>query len=115
MHRGGAFPLLRGVTNVMHARRDDLDGDRRHVQRAADPYCDYLGYDEVAHHAWPDDAGRVGCAASIDRQIALAGERARRARRDRTSLVVVSDHGQSTGATFRQRYGYTLEHLIRDA
>ena len=29
-------------------------------------------------------------------------------------FVVLSDHGQSQGATFRQRYGQSLEELIRD-
>jgi hypothetical protein len=28
-------------------------------------------------------------------------------------IVVLSDHGQSQGATFRQRYGVTLDDLIR--
>ena len=30
------------------------------------------------------------------------------------SSCVLSDHGQSQGATFRQRYGQSLEELIRD-
>jgi hypothetical protein len=29
-------------------------------------------------------------------------------------FVILSDHGQSLGATFRQRYGQTLEELIRE-
>jgi len=30
-------------------------------------------------------------------------------------LVVLSDHGQTQGAPFRQRYGQTLEEVVRDA
>ena len=29
------------------------------------------------------------------------------------NLIVLSDHGQSNGATFKQRYGITLEDLVR--
>jgi hypothetical protein len=76
-------------------------------------YCDYLGYDEVAHHAGPTTRDALGALPSIDRQIALLESATKSAPRP-YQFVVVSDHGQSTGATFRQRYGYSLEQFIRE-
>src|SRR3954466_3975174 len=113
MHRGGAFPWLRGVSNVIMRDAttwmliDDMYSGRRVT------YCDYLGYDEVAHHAGPTTRDALGTLPSIDHQIAQLESAAKSAPRP-YQFVLVSDHGQSTGATFRQRYGYTLEQLIRD-
>jgi hypothetical protein len=74
-------------------------------------YADYLGYDEVAHHAGPatDDARRV--LRAIDGQLQQLESAAARAPRP-YRFVVLSDHGQSTGATFRQRHGLTLDQLV---
>jgi uncharacterized membrane protein YvlD (DUF360 family) len=113
MHRGGAFPWLRGVSNVIMRDAttwmliDDMYSGRLIA------YCDYLGYDEVAHHAGPTTQDALGALPAIDREIGLLESVAKSAPR-RYQFVVVSDHGQSTGATFRQRYGYTLEEFIRD-
>jgi uncharacterized membrane protein YvlD (DUF360 family) len=77
-------------------------------------YTTFLAYDEVAHHSGIERADTLAVLAKVDRQLArieaaLAG--APRPYR----LVVLSDHGQSQGATFRQRYGLTLEGLVADA
>ncbi|HZO31903.1 MAG TPA: phage holin family protein, partial [Chloroflexota bacterium] len=113
MHRGGAFPWLRGVSNVImrDATTWMLIDDMYSGRLVA--YCDYLGYDEVAHHAGPTTRDALGALPSIDRQIALLESAAKSAPRP-YQFVVVSDHGQSTGATFHQRYGYTLEQFIRE-
>ena len=113
MHRGGAFPWLRGVSNVImrDATTWMLIDDMYSGRLVA--YCDYLGYDEVAHHAGPTTRDALGALPSIDRQIALLESAAKSAPRP-YQFVVVSDHGQSTGATFRQRYGCTLEQFIRE-
>ena len=112
MHRGGAFPWLRGVSNVImrDATTWMLIDDMYSGRLVA--YCDYLGYDEVAHHAGPTTRDALGALPSIDRQIALLESAAKSAPRP-YQFLVVSDHGQSTGATFRQRYGYTLERRDR--
>ncbi len=75
-------------------------------------YMLYLGYDEVAHHSgpWTDDA--FGVLKRLDRTLArlrhVAKERAPRP----YDLIILSDHGQSFGATFLQRYGVTLKEFI---
>jgi hypothetical protein len=50
----------------------------------------------------------------VDRQLGRIAAAARAAPRP-YRLVVLSDHGQSQGATFLDRYGITLEALVRDA
>jgi uncharacterized membrane protein YvlD (DUF360 family) len=112
MHRGGAFPWLRGVTNIiMRDATTWLLIDDIYSGRLVS-YADYLGYDEVAHHAGPATEDALGALPGIDRQLALLESAARQAPR-RYQFVVVSDHGQSTGPTFRQRYGYTLEQFVQ--
>jgi hypothetical protein len=76
-------------------------------------YCDFVDYDEIAHHAGPTRPESLASLEGIDRvlgtleAVAAASPRPYR-------FVVLSDHGQSQGATFRQRYGMGLEDLVLD-
>jgi hypothetical protein len=76
-------------------------------------YVDFLDYDEIAHHSGPERIEAIHSLEGIDRALArlerLAAECPRPYR-----FVIVSDHGQSQGATFRQRYGETIEEWIRE-
>jgi uncharacterized membrane protein YvlD (DUF360 family) len=77
-------------------------------------YTTFLAYDEVAHHSGIERHDALAVLRDLDRQIAriaLACAEAPRPYR----LVVLSDHGQSQGETFRDRYGQTLEELVRGA
>jgi uncharacterized membrane protein YvlD (DUF360 family) len=76
-------------------------------------FVDLVGYDEVAHHAGPERPEALDAVAEVDRQIGILARAAGSAPRP-YHIVVLSDHGQSQGATFRQRYGRTLDELIRD-
>lgn len=111
MDRGGMYPLVRAATTVV--LRDIttwmLIADMRAGRRVA--YADYLGYDEVAHHAGPATADALAVLRSVDAQLRRLERAAQSAPRP-YRFVVLSDHGQSTGATFSQRYGLTLGQLI---
>ncbi|HWM63842.1 MAG TPA: phage holin family protein [Solirubrobacterales bacterium] len=77
-------------------------------------YTTFLAYDEVAHHSGIERDDALAVLRDLDRQIAriaLACDDAPRPYR----LVVLSDHGQSQGETFLDRYGETLEDLVRSA
>jgi uncharacterized membrane protein YvlD (DUF360 family) len=77
-------------------------------------YTTFLAYDEVAHHSGIERHDALAVLRDLDRQIArIAGacEEAPRPYR----LVVLSDHGQSQGETFRDRYDQTLEKVVREA
>jgi uncharacterized membrane protein YvlD (DUF360 family) len=77
-------------------------------------YTTFLAYDEVAHHSGIERADTLATLRAVDRQIgriAAARQDAPRPYR----LVVLSDHGQSQGATFLDRYGSSLEDVVREA
>jgi hypothetical protein len=113
MRRAGSYVLLRGVTNVL-LRDVNLTLIAEHMMRGAPVvYCDFVDYDEIAHHAGPTRPESLASLEGIDRvlgtleAVAAASPRPYR-------FVVLSDHGQSQGATFKQRYGMTLEDLVHD-
>jgi uncharacterized membrane protein YvlD (DUF360 family) len=77
-------------------------------------YTTFLAYDEVAHHSGIERADALAVLHDLDRQIARIAAACAEAPRP-YRLVVLSDHGQSQGETFRDRYGQTLEDLVRSA
>jgi hypothetical protein len=77
-------------------------------------YTTFLAYDEVAHHSGVERHDALATLRQVDRQIGRIAAARQYAPRP-YKLVVLSDHGQSQGATFLQRYGTSLEDLVRDA
>jgi uncharacterized membrane protein YvlD (DUF360 family) len=77
-------------------------------------YTTFLAYDEVAHHSGIERPDALAVLRKVDRQIARVEAAAADAPRP-YRLVVLSDHGQTQGATFLQRYGVTLEEVVRSA
>lgn len=75
-------------------------------------YMLYLGYDEVAHHSGPWTSDAFGDLKRLDKTLArllnVAKEKAPRP----YDLILLSDHGQSFGPTFLQRYGVTIKEFI---
>jgi uncharacterized membrane protein YvlD (DUF360 family) len=74
-------------------------------------WVDYTDYDEIAHHAGPERAEALDAADGVDGVLGLLERAAQDAPRP-YQFVVLSDHGQTLGATFRQRYGASLEQLV---
>ncbi len=77
-------------------------------------YTTFLAYDEVAHHSGVERPDTLAVLRLVDREIERIAAAAARAGRH-YEIVVLSDHGQSQGATFLQRYGVTLEGLVARA
>ena len=77
-------------------------------------YTTFLAYDEVAHHSGIERHDALAVLHDLDRQIARIARACADAPRP-YRLVVLSDHGQSQGETFRDRYEETLEDLVREA
>lgn len=75
-------------------------------------YADLVAYDEVAHHSGPHSRDATRVLERLDRSIALLAKVAEHAPRS-YRLVLLSDHGQSPGETFRGAYGLTLRDLVR--
>ncbi|MFI6938422.1 alkaline phosphatase family protein [Streptomyces sp. NPDC050418] len=110
--RGGLYPFIRAFATVVE--RDvvvaAVIGDML-VGRTA-VYADLVAYDEVAHHSGPDSKDAALVLQRLDRSIALIAKVAEHAPRP-YRIVLLSDHGQSPGETFRSRYGLSLGDLVR--
>ncbi|MFF8942938.1 phage holin family protein [Streptomyces sp. NPDC014864] len=110
--RGGLYPFVRAFATVVErdvvvaAVMGDLLGGRAAV------YADLVAYDEVAHHSGPLSRDAQQVLHRLDRALALIEKAAEHAPRP-YRIVVLSDHGQSPGETFRSRYGLTLADLVR--
>lgn len=76
-------------------------------------YSTYLGYDEIAHHSGIRDNDSFNALKGIDRQIKRIAGGNNYTKRP-YKIVVQSDHGQSNGSTFKQRYGLSLEDLVKN-
>jgi hypothetical protein len=74
-------------------------------------YNTFFAYDEVAHHSGIDRPDAFKVLRTIDTVFARLERAAAQAPRP-YHFVVLSDHGQSMGATFKQRYGRTLTDLV---
>jgi hypothetical protein len=113
IRRGGSFPFLRAISNVLV--RDLTTRLVRAELAAGVPviYATYVGYDVVAHHAGPLSADALRVLGDLDREV-LRLIRASRQSPRTYDVVVLSDHGQSPGATFRQRFGTRLEDVVRE-
>lgn len=111
-HRGGRYPLLRAFTTIIMRELNiyTLIGDMYAGVPVA--YATFVGYDEVAHHSGVESADALDILYKLDEQFARLESAARQAPRP-YHFVVLSDHGQSGGATFRQRYGLTLQDLVQ--
>jgi uncharacterized membrane protein YvlD (DUF360 family) len=114
MHRGRSYVFARAWGTVV--QRDlqvaTVIGD----VLAGRPviYTTFLAYDEVAHHSGIERHDALAVLRDLDRQIARIARACEDAPRP-YRLVVLSDHGQSQGETFRDRYDQTLEELVQGA
>ncbi|MFE6889481.1 phage holin family protein [Streptomyces sp. NPDC057694] len=110
--RGGLYPFIRAFATVVE--RDvvvaAVIGDMLAGRSAV--YADLVAYDEVAHHSGPFSRDAVKVLERLDRSLALLAKVAEHAPRP-YRIVILSDHGQSPGETFRSRYGLTLQDLVR--
>ncbi len=111
-HRGGIYPFLRGAMCVVvrdlivYGVLTDMMKGRPAV------YATFSSYDEVAHHSGLERSDTLEALRKLDRQFGRI-DNARRFAPRPYEVVVLSDHGQTQGATFKQRNGYGLDDLVR--
>ena len=112
-HRGGVYPLIRAVMTVLMRELNiyTLIGDMFAGRPSA--YATFVGYDEIAHHSGVFDPGAFDVLHKIDQQFARVESVIKDAPRP-YHLVILSDHGQTSGATFLQRYGKSLEEFVQE-
>ncbi len=113
IHRGGSYVALRAVTNVLLRDLNVALVIEAMVRGSRSVYVDFVDYDEIAHHAGVTRAESLAALYGLDdalssiEQVIDSGVTPRP-----YHIVLVSDHGQSQGATFLQRYGSSLEQVV---
>jgi uncharacterized membrane protein YvlD (DUF360 family) len=111
-HRGGVYPFLRATMCVIvrdlivYGVLTDMMKGRPAI------YATFSSYDEVAHHSGLERQDTLEALRKLDQQFGRIA-RARRYAARPYELVVLSDHGQTQGATFGQRNGYGLDELVQ--
>jgi uncharacterized membrane protein YvlD (DUF360 family) len=110
-HRGGIYPLMRAALCVF-VRDLIVSGVLTDMMRGRPAvYATFSSYDEVAHHSGLERVDTLEALRKLDDHFALIEDARRYAPRP-YEIVVLSDHGQTQGATFKQRNGYGLEDLV---
>jgi uncharacterized membrane protein YvlD (DUF360 family) len=110
-HRGGLYPFMRAALCVVvrdlivYGVLSDMMKGRPAI------YATFSSYDEVAHHSGLERADTLEALRKLDQQFGRI-ERAREYAARPYEIVVLSDHGQTQGATFKQRNGYGLDELV---
>jgi hypothetical protein len=112
-HRGGKYPFIRATQTVVmrYLNIYTLAGDMFSGRSAA--YSTFVAYDEIAHHSGILDPAAFDILHKLDQDFGRLESVSKDAPRP-YHLVVLSDHGQSKGATFLQRYGKTLQELVQE-
>src|SRR3954452_8395989 len=110
-HRGGIYPLMRAAMCVV-IRDLVVFGVISDMMRGrAAVYATFASYDEVAHHSGLYRADTLEALRKLDQPFGRI-ERARRYAPRPYEIVVLSDPGETQGATFKQRHGYGLDELV---
>src|SRR5262249_28534663 len=110
-HRGGIYPLMRAAMCVVvrdlivYGVLSDMLKGRPAI------YATSTSYDAVAHPSGLARADTLEARGKRDQQFSRM-DRARRYSPRPYEIVVLSDHGQTQGATFKQRNGYGLDDLV---
>ncbi|MDD6048817.1 MAG: alkaline phosphatase family protein [Methanobrevibacter ruminantium] len=112
--RGLAYYVARAGTNVAMREAttltligDILAGNYNAI------YATYMGYDEIAHHSGVEDYDSFYALRQIDRQFKRLEKAMEKSART-YKVIVLSDHGQSNGFTFKEKYGESLNDLVKD-
>ncbi len=105
--RGWTFAVLRALTNGLLRDLNTALVAEEMMRGTRAVYVDYVDYDEIAHHAGMFRPESLAALDGLDRVLASLARLADAAPR-RYRLVVLSDHGQSQGDSFADRYGEDL-------
>jgi uncharacterized membrane protein YvlD (DUF360 family) len=107
IHRGWTFAILRAATNVLQRDLNTAVIAEEMRKGTRSIYVDYVDYDEIAHHAGMFRPESLAALDGLDRVIGTLERLAAHAAR-RYHIVVLSDHGQSQGQSFQDRFGADL-------
>ncbi len=107
-----AYPLTRAFANILlrdvstHMVVSDI------IRGVPAIYTTYMGYDKVAHGMGPESKEALNILRGIDAQLDFIIDIVRRKAPFQYEVIILSDHGQSAGMSFKQRFGYTLTEYL---
>ncbi len=111
VRRGSVFALQRAGTAAL-LRDLNVEIVAEQMARGAPViFVDFLGYDEVAHHAGPNRPESMRTLDGLDRLVRFFVEVGRETGRP-YEIAILSDHGQAQGATFSQLCGRSLQEVV---
>ena len=112
VHRGGVYPLMRIATTILLPTLSRYLVITKMFEGVSAAYTTFVNYDEVAHHAGIERPDALLILEDLDKTMSWIANAAGQTARP-YEIVLLSDHGQSQGATFLQRYGMALEDLVK--
>lgn len=108
------FPLMRIIAHVIF-RNWTTFGVRLDIFRGVPAiYANFIGLDDVAHHHGAKHPHLWGIIKDIDRSIRQIDQAIRQQKHRPYDLFILSDHGIAPSVPFEERFGVTLERLVRD-
>ena len=113
-HAKFKFAITRAITTVLLAELTTFYATRELFDGTPAIYLTFVGYDQVAHYRGPRSRDAMGTLRNLDRQIARLRRVAQSVPRE-YSLVILSDHGQSSARQFREISGAPLEKVVAES
>jgi uncharacterized membrane protein YvlD (DUF360 family) len=111
LHNG--YPLLRSAINVFLRDICTYFTILDIIRGVPAIYTLYAGYDEIAHHSGPYYSDTNLTLQQFDTQVARLRRVIREKAKRPFEILILSDHGQSWGPTFKQRYGISILDFIK--
>jgi uncharacterized membrane protein YvlD (DUF360 family) len=113
VRRGGTYPFVRAATTSFMQELSIYMVVRDVLRGMPSVYTTLFSYDEVAHHSGIRAPDALAVLTRIDHHLRYL-ERAISLAPRPYHLILLSDHGQSEGATFARRYGKTLRSVVEE-
>ncbi|MFX1561867.1 MAG: phage holin family protein [Promethearchaeota archaeon] len=110
----GGYPFVRASTNVFMRDIATAMVCQNILRGLPAIYVTYLGYDEIAHHSGPMTIDALKALMGIDKQIRRCLKVIDQYAPRPYEVMILADHGQSVGWTFKQRYEKSLKDTISD-
>jgi hypothetical protein len=108
----GLFPFIRIFCNVILRELQTFGVIADIYAGVPAIYTTYSGYDELAHHFGPGSRPALKNLKYTDKRIGEIMRMLRHAPGARYELIILSDHGQTPGYPFRNRFGATLGEAV---
>jgi uncharacterized membrane protein YvlD (DUF360 family) len=106
------YPFVRAATSVFLRELGAAFTTMDIVRGSPSIYVTWPGFDEVAHHSGPYTSDAFNELARYDKTLRYIRSTAKGDAPVYYDMLILSDHGQSYGRTFLQRYGISLKDFI---